>query len=106
MVSGLTGDDEIACLERELTQMAAAIIQLPAHDVGRTTSFTDLGIDSLMAVELKNRIQHDTGVDVPLVRLLEGPSIADLALLVAAHIRVMSLRGDVANTGDLKEIEI
>ncbi|HLI70271.1 MAG TPA: beta-ketoacyl reductase, partial [Ktedonobacteraceae bacterium] len=38
-----------------------------------------LGIDSLMAIELKNRIQTDIGVDIPITSLLQGPSIAQFA---------------------------
>jgi phthiocerol/phenolphthiocerol synthesis type-I polyketide synthase D len=106
LLAGLGGANEIACLERELTTMAAAILRLPSHDIGRFTSFTDLGVDSLMAVELKNRIQHETGIDLPLVKLLEGPSIADLAVLLAAHLKLTDLRRNVPAGDDLTEIEI
>jgi acyl carrier protein len=106
LLNGLSGAEEVACLERELTSMAASILRLSAPDLGRHTPFTDLGIDSLMAVELKNRIQHETGVDLPLVKLLEGPSIADLGVLVAAHIKLTGLQSGVPVGGDLKEIEI
>ena len=106
LLAGLAGSEEIGCLERELTAMAASILRLPSHEIGRLTSFTDLGVDSLMAVELKNRIQHETGIDLPLVKLLEGPSIADLAVLLAAHIKLSGLRTGVPAGDDLTEIEI
>ena len=106
LLAGLGGANEIACLERELTTMAAAILRLPSQEIGRFTSFTDLGVDSLMAVELKNRIQHETGIDLPLVKLLEGPSIADLAVLLAAHLKLTDLRSNVPAGDDLTEIEI
>ena len=40
---------------------------------------TKLGIDSLMAVELKNRVESDLGLIVPVTALLEGPSLAQLS---------------------------
>jgi len=39
----------------------------------------NVGIDSLMAIELKHRVSTDLGVDVPIVQFLGGSSIATLA---------------------------
>ena len=38
-----------------------------------------LGLDSLMALELKNQVEKRWGVDLPLVELLRGPTIEGLA---------------------------
>ena len=37
-----------------------------------------LGFDSLMAVELRTRVEADLGITLPLVDLLQGPSVAQL----------------------------
>jgi hypothetical protein len=37
-----------------------------------------LGMDSLMAVQLKNRIETDLGVLVPIAHFLQSPSVAQL----------------------------
>jgi hypothetical protein len=106
-IASLHGAEQLAALERELTRAVAAIVRLRPADVGRRTPFTDLGVDSLMAVEIKNRIHHDTGVDLPLVKLLEGPSVADLAVLLLAQIKVSQIATRPAGAaGDLTEIEI
>ena len=39
---------------------------------------TQLGVDSLMAVELKNRVEGDLGLTLPVTALLQGPSLANL----------------------------
>ena len=39
---------------------------------------SQLGLDSLMAMELKNRIEYELGVVLPFVKLLEGPSTLQL----------------------------
>lgn len=44
-----------------------------------TTPIIDFGLDSLMAVELKNIFRAEYGIDLPVVLLLEGPSIESLA---------------------------
>jgi hypothetical protein len=38
-----------------------------------------LGIDSLMAVELKNRVEADLETNLPVTVLLQGPSLSQLA---------------------------
>jgi phthiocerol/phenolphthiocerol synthesis type-I polyketide synthase D len=41
-----------------------------------------MGLDSLMAVELKNRVELDLGIPLPVIDLLQGPSVAQLATLL------------------------
>ena len=45
-------------------------IQLPLNQ---------LGVDSLIAVELRSQIERDLGIVVPVVQLLDGPSVSALA---------------------------
>ncbi|MFJ6793256.1 SDR family NAD(P)-dependent oxidoreductase [Streptomyces sp. NPDC091268] len=63
-------------------------------DVARVLGFADpgriadrplvhLGLDSLAAVRIKNALYEDFAVDVPVARLLQGASAAELAELVA-----------------------
>ena len=49
-------------------------------------ALSSLGLDYLMAVELRIRISSDLGVDVPVMNLLQSESIAELALHVAEQV--------------------
>ena len=42
-------------------------------------SLGNLGIDSLMAVELRNHVQASLGIVIPVAQLLQDPSISQLA---------------------------
>ena len=52
-----------------------------------------LGLSSLMIVELKNRIERDFGVAVPLQSLLEGSTLGGLARTVAKSLATTDERG-------------
>ncbi len=49
-------------------------------DTGR--ALTDLGIDSLMAVELKNKIDADFGMNIPVTYLLEDATVVGLSTTI------------------------
>ena len=45
-----------------------------------------LGIDSLMGIELRNRLEGELGISIPIGLLLSGPTIAELAARLAAQL--------------------
>src|SRR5262249_36478976 len=47
-----------------------------------------LGIDSLMAVELRNWLESELRVDLPIVELMRSPSLTGLAELLAARLEL------------------
>jgi NADPH:quinone reductase-like Zn-dependent oxidoreductase/SAM-dependent methyltransferase/acyl carrier protein len=49
-------------------------------------SITLQGLDSLMAVDLRVRIERDLGVDVPVMSLMQGASVADLAAQITERL--------------------
>lgn len=58
------------------------VLRLPPAGLDAHQSLNNLGIDSLMAVELRNHVQAHLGVTIPLAKLLQDPTIAQLAGVV------------------------
>jgi acyl carrier protein len=66
-------------LESYLREHAAGKLGLAASQLDIESPLHQLGVDSLVAVELRAQIERDLGIVVPVVRLLDGPSVTGLA---------------------------
>jgi acyl carrier protein len=69
-------------LESGLQAVVAGVLRLNPDQVDLDAPLNTLGLDSLMAIEIKNNIDASLGVSLPLVRFLDGPNIAQLAARV------------------------
>jgi acyl transferase domain-containing protein/acyl-CoA synthetase (AMP-forming)/AMP-acid ligase II len=78
-LDGVPRDDWQPIIESQLREQAASVLRLAASALDVEQPLNNVGIDSLMAIELKNRIEADLGVAVPMVKFLEGPSVRELA---------------------------
>jgi hypothetical protein len=57
----------------------AATLRLPAHAIAPDRPMVSFGLDSLMAIQLKNRVEELAGVSVSVVKMLEGFTAGQLA---------------------------
>jgi acyl transferase domain-containing protein/acyl carrier protein len=62
-------------LQSHLSEQVARVLGLAASKLDLHQPLSNLGLDSLMAVELKNRIAVDLKVNVPVVKFLQGFSV-------------------------------
>jgi acyl transferase domain-containing protein len=65
-------------LTNKLQAEAARVLRLPPAELDVTRPLNQFGLDSLMALELKNRIQSQWRIIVPLVSILSGPPVTGL----------------------------
>ncbi|MFN3647966.1 MAG: amino acid adenylation domain-containing protein [Armatimonadota bacterium] len=84
-LQGVSPEERPRAVEARLAEMVAAIVGLKAKPDTRLP-FTDYGFDSLMAVDLKNRVEAELGVSIPLGRILEGSTIAEVVRFVVEQL--------------------
>ncbi|MFE2679485.1 bifunctional LLM class flavin-dependent oxidoreductase/SDR family oxidoreductase [Streptomyces hygroscopicus] len=74
--AGAEGRTEI--VTEHLTARLAAVLGTDPRAIDPQQPITELGLDSLMSLDLRNRLKADLGVVVPMVRFLEGSSVEEL----------------------------
>ena len=111
-VSGLDGDDPRVALRETLLELGAEreahvvgllagelaeVLQTSAETLASDRPLDTFGVDSLMAVELAQRVEHRLGVTPPTGLLMRGPSLEELAKFVI---------GDVLGVDELQEEDV
>jgi phthiocerol/phenolphthiocerol synthesis type-I polyketide synthase C len=66
-------------VERYLRERVARVFRVPAARVALRTPLKEQGLDSLMSLELRNRLEAELGIAVPATAIWNYPSVAQLA---------------------------
>jgi acyl transferase domain-containing protein/aryl carrier-like protein len=66
-----------------LCEKVARVLGTSADRLDRDRPLLQLGVDSLMAVELRNWIEGELGVNLPIVELIRSPGVEALSALLA-----------------------
>jgi acyl carrier protein len=82
-LAGLGHDEAVALLKTAIAEEAANILRLPSAAVDPLRPLSEMGMDSLMAVELRLALENRLHVDLPLMSLAEGTSVASIATRLA-----------------------
>jgi acyl carrier protein len=84
----------------QIRDQLARVLGMSPAKVDIEQPLLNLGLDSLMAVEIGNQIQAMVGVDVPTMKFMEGLSIAGLSAYV-----IQQLSGEEASAAVLPSAE-
>ncbi|EYF00540.1 Malonyl CoA-acyl carrier protein transacylase [Chondromyces apiculatus DSM 436] len=88
-------EDAIALLTRFLVKEVALVMRLDPSRIEATSRLSRLGFDSLMTLELRNRVQAAIGVQVSSSVLLQHDSIGSVASYLSERLTVRHLLGAV-----------
>jgi acyl carrier protein len=84
-LAGLPRKQRLAAVERLVRTKVAAVLGLPsADDIPARQSLLDLGLDSLMALELKSLLESGLGVALSPTLVFDYPSVEAIAVFLAA----------------------
>ena len=80
-------------LESLLQSEVARVLGASPSELDVKKPLTELGLDSLMAVELKNWIECDLQLSLPTMALMRGPSVSKLSELLVKQLAKLDSRG-------------
>lgn len=89
-----------AFLDTYFQTLLNRIFKVSDHTFHKSTELLDLGVDSLIALELKNRLETDFSLTLSVANFLEGMTIADLEEYIIEETRSTAVPGSIHNDFD------
>jgi thioester reductase-like protein len=93
-------EERAALVEDFIAEQVASVFSVEASQVDRDTPLTRLGLDSLMAIDLMNRVESELAMNLPMGNVLSGSNVRDLAQTV---LRLIAQSGETAASADCPE---
>ncbi|MBV9279370.1 MAG: SDR family NAD(P)-dependent oxidoreductase [Chloroflexi bacterium] len=81
-----SSEERQGLVEGFLQEMVARVMRLDPSQLDLALPLNTLGMDSMMAIELKNRVEQGVNASLSVVDLLQGATIAQLAAQIAAQL--------------------
>jgi NADPH:quinone reductase-like Zn-dependent oxidoreductase/NAD(P)-dependent dehydrogenase (short-subunit alcohol dehydrogenase family)/acyl carrier protein len=94
-LASLDPEAALTLLKTVVAEEAATILRLPAGGIDPLRPLSEMGMDSLMAVELRLALEGRLRVDLPLVSLAEGTSVTSIAARLAAAVTTGPADGEL-----------
>lgn len=85
-VLAASGAERIKLLESFIRDVAARVLGMPAAQIDPARPLNEFGLDSLLGIELVNRIEEGLALRFPVEKIMGGPSIQRLAGILAESI--------------------
>ncbi len=79
-------DERQELLVAYIQERTAQTLRVPVAQLDEQESLSQLGIDSLIAVELRTWVRNDLDLDVPVEHFLTTPTISDLAATIGGQL--------------------
>lgn len=87
LLDGLTDNEARARVAAVLVGIVAAVLEVPEQTIDPAQPLPDIGVDSLMGLEIATAIEKSLGENISAVELVSGWSIARLAETMVDRVR-------------------
>ena len=94
-LAALDPEEALTLLKTVVAEEAATILRLPAGSIDLLRPLSEMGMDSLMAVELRLALESRLRIDLPLMSLAEGTSVASIAARLAGAVSAETSDGEL-----------
>lgn len=81
-INALKAEEISGRLEKEIAEVLSSVLKVPADTVKSDARLTDMGVDSLLMLELSLSLKERTGIAFTAMEFLKGPSVRELARLL------------------------
>lgn len=75
-------EQRLAELQEQIRVQLGRVLRLQPERIDLDRPIQYLGLDSIMAIELKNQVERDLKVSLPIAALLKGPSVIQLSTML------------------------
>ncbi|WP_420592094.1 amino acid adenylation domain-containing protein [Bacterioplanoides sp.] len=75
----LSNAEQTTYLQDWLVEVIKSVLMISDESFDTGIAITSMGVDSLIALELKTNLEQDLSLSIPMVELVKGPSVAELA---------------------------
>lgn len=96
----VVGQQRSAMVDQLLRNKAGSLLGIPPDQIQADRALLEMGLDSLMAVEMRNWIESQMELNIPISALMRSDSLAELTLQICEIIG-----GDAESTQALPAIE-
>jgi acyl transferase domain-containing protein/acyl carrier protein len=80
--------ERLTVVANHVRQIVAAVFEIAVADIGADDALDDIGLDSMMAMDFRLRVNATFAIDLPLLELLRGVSVNSLAARILGELRL------------------
>ena len=100
-----TPDARQALVAERLSAVVAHVLRAKSSQISMDTTLSALGLDSLLAIELRTRVSSELGVSLPVVTLLSGATIDEIVATLSQNLSDMCADDATAHVAET-EVEV